>query len=309
MKQKMLQAAMVLIFLCGLGVFLYPKITEWYAAEGQQRAMEEFKEVLLAKEAETLQADENGNEDDIDEKLSQNLEQLYQDMQEYNERIYREGQENLKDPFDYENPSFDLTEYGFEKNVIGIIHIPAMEVKLPLYLGANTENMKKGAVIMGETSMPLGGENTNVVVAAHRGYQGTPMFREIEILQPGDKIEVTTPFEILTYQVTETKVVLPNEINEILIEEGKDKITLLTCHPYTQNTHRYLVYGERCENMEESSEQEQTPKVTQTEVIEQPKERSVSEKQIWLETYVPFVGVGVIVLLIVCGVLLTRKRK
>lgn len=308
MKQKLLQAVMVLVFLCGLGIFLYPKMTEWYAAKNQQRTIKEFEEIVLPKKTKIISTDGKIESNDTDEELKQNLERLYRDMQEYNQRIYEEGQEKLRDPFDYETPSFDLTKYGFNENVIGIIRIPAMEVELPLYLGADTKNMKKGAVIMGETSMPTGGENTNVVVAAHRGYQGTPMFREIEVLKPGDKIEITTPFEILTYQVTETKVVLPNEINEILIEEGKDKITLLTCHPYTQNTHRYLVYGERCENRKES-EQNYTMKDTQVKVREQAEEKSVSDKKIWLETYVPVAGVGIIILIIVCGALLTRKRK
>lgn len=302
MKRKVLQAVMVILFLCGLGVFLYPKITEWYAFNHQQKAMEEFREELAA-----VQEEDKEQQNDLS--VSQeNLEQLYADMQEYNERIYKEGQENLKDPFDYEMPSFDLTEYGFDSNVIGIISIPAMEVELPLYLGADSENMKKGAAILGETSMPLGGENTNVVVAAHRGYRGTPMFRQIEILKAGDRIEVTTPFEVLTYQVTETKVVLPDEINQILIEEGKDKITLLTCHPYTQNTHRYLVYGERCENTEQLDETEGIKEI-QTEEMQEKEVMSSSGQQIWLETYVPFIGAAAILLLIVCGLLLTKKRK
>lgn len=302
MKRKVLQAVMVILFLCGLGVFLYPKITEWYTLNHQQKAIEEFKEELAA-----VQEEDKEQQDDLS--VSQeNLEQLYADMQEYNERIYKEGQENLKDPFDYEMPSFDLTEYGFDSNVIGIISIPAMEVELPLYLGADSENMKKGAAILGETSMPLCGENTNVVVAAHRGYQGTPMFRQIEVLKAGDRIEVTTPFEVLTYQVTETKVVLPDEINQILIEEGKDKITLLTCHPYTQNTHRYLVYGERCENTEQL---DGTGEITEirTEEMQEKEVMSSSGQQIWLETYVPFIGAAAILLLIVCGLLLTKKRK
>lgn len=302
MKRKVLQIAMVILFLCGLGVFLYPKITDWYDIYRQQKAMEEFKEELATVQEES---EEQSDEEGVSQ---QNLEQLYDDMQEYNERIYKEGQKNLKDPFDYEMPSFDLTEYGFDSNVIGIISIPAMEVELPLYLGASSENMKKGAAILGETSMPLGGENTNVVVAAHRGYRGTPMFREIEVLNIGDKIEITTPFEVLTYQVTETKVVFPDEINEILIEEGKDKITLVTCHPYTQNTHRYLVYGERCENTEQLDEKEGIRDI-QTQKLQEKEEKSSSARQIWLETYVPFVGAGVILLLIVCGLLLTKKRK
>lgn len=302
MKRKVLQAVMVILFLCGLGVFLYPKITEWYTLNNQQKAMEEFREELAA-----VQEEDKVQQDDLS--VSQeNLEQLYADMQEYNERIYKEGQENLKDPFDYEMPSFDLTEYGFDSNVIGIISIPAMEVELPLYLGADSENMKKGAAILGETSMPLGGENTNVVVAAHRGYQGTPMFRQIEVLKAGDRIEITTPFEVLTYQVTETKVVLPDEINQILIEEGKDKITLLTCHPYTQNTHRYLVYGERCENTGQLDQEEEITEVP-TEQMQEREVMSSSGQQIWLETYVPFIGAAAILLLIVCGLLLTKKRK
>lgn len=302
MKRKVLQAVMVILFLCGLGVFLYPKITEWYASDRQQNAMEEFREELA-----TVQKEDKEQLDDLSVSR-ENLEQLYGDMQEYNERIYKEGQENLRDPFDYEMPSFNLTEYGFDSNVIGIISIPAMEVELPLYLGADSENMKKGAAILGETSMPLGGENTNVVVAAHRGYQGTPMFRQIEVLQAGDKIEITTPFDVLTYQVTETKIVLPDEINQILIEEGKDKITLLTCHPYTKNTHRYLVYGERCESTLQLDQTEGI-REKQTKEVQEKEEKSSSTQQIWLETYVPFIGAGVILLLIVCGLLLTKKRK
>lgn len=295
MKRKVLQISMVILFLCGLGVFLYPKLTDWYAVEHQQKTMEEFQQEMTAVK-------EQGNDS------KSQLEQLYSDMQEYNEKICKEGQENLKDPFDYEIPSFDLKKYGFKSNIIGIIKIPAMDVELPLYLGANSENMKKGAVILGETSMPIGGENTNVVVAAHRGYQGTPMFRDIEVLAPGDRIEITTPFDVLTYQVTETKVVLPDEINEILIEEGKDKITLLTCHPYTKNTYRYLVYGERCKN---SSELVKTDKFTKAESkkTQDLEEKSSSERRIWLETYVPFIGAGVIFLLILCGLLWKKKRK
>lgn len=301
MKRKVLQSVMVIIFLLGLGVFLYPKLTEWYAAGGRQKAMEEFQQELsVVQEQDKKQPDKN-------EVSQQDLERLYNDMQKYNEEIYKEGQENLKDPFDYEMPSFDLAQYGFKSNIIGIIKIPKMEVELPLYLGADSENMKKGAVILGETSMPLGGKNTNVVVAAHRGYQGTKMFREIEVLEPGDKIEITTPFDVLNYQITETKVVFPDEINEILIEEGKDKITLLTCHPYTKNTHRYLVYGERCENTDKSATDELMK--TENGETQDKEERSSSEQQIWMETYVPFIGAGIILLLIVCGILLTKKRK
>ena len=84
-----------------------------------------------------------------------------------------------------------------------------MDVKLPLYLGATLENMRKGAAIMGETSLPLGTKNSNCVIAAHRGYEGIPYFREIERLKVGDRVIIKNPWEKLTYRVDEIKSYSP----------------------------------------------------------------------------------------------------
>ena len=77
-----------------------------------------------------------------------------------------------------------------EDNVAAVIEIPRMDVELPVYLGATRENMERGAVQLGQTSLPVGGVNTNCVIAAHRGYRGIPMFRDIEALRPGDEVIV-----------------------------------------------------------------------------------------------------------------------
>lgn len=320
MGKKIAQVLAVLVFLCGLGFFLYPKATEWYAAYENNKVMEDFEKDLNELQNIAINGSEKERTEDNNEVSKENLDKLYQDMENYNHQIYQEGQKNLKDPFAYEVPSFDLKEYGFQNNVIGTIEIPKMEVKLPLYLGANTKNMTKGAVILGETSMPVGGNNTNVVIAAHRGYKGIPMFREIETIETGDIIQITTPWNTLTYQVTEQKIVLPDEIKEILIQDEKDMITLLTCHPYTKNSHRYLVYAQRCENTVEdedsniednnSKEKEMHPiEVNGDSKQESESERSQSEERIWLETYLPMIGGGIILLLIVLGVLVTRKKR
>ena len=324
MKEKVVQIIMVIVFLCGLLVFLYPKFTEWKAAYETGKTIEVFEQNFTKKMC------ENETESEIVENSQENqkkdnilVETLYKDMVEYNEQLYREGQSKLKDPFSYENPSFDLQEYGFENNVIGTVQIEKIDVKLPLYLGATTENMKKGGVILGETSMPVGGQNSNVVIAAHRGYQGIPMFREIEKIEPGDIIEITTVFETLTYQVTECRVILPNQINEILIQSGEDMVTLLTCHPYTQNTHRYLVFAKRYQE-EEKEQLKRENNITQPEIKavsvkdneeisakkeNGEKEETISESHIRLETYVPIFGAGAIVLMIVVGIILEGKRK
>lgn len=319
MGKKIAQVLAVLVFLCGLGFFLYPKATEWYAAYENNKVMEDFEEDLSELQDIVQNASEDENSQEEGYKVSkENLDKLYQDMESYNQQIYEEGQKNLKDPFAYEVPSFDLKEYGFQNNVIGTIEIPAMEVKLPLYLGADISNMAKGAVILGETSMPVGGANTNVVIAAHRGYKGIPMFREIETIETGDIIQITTPWDTLTYQVTEQKIVLPDEINEILIQDEKDMITLLTCHPYTKNSHRYLVYAERCENpsadenlnIENSNSKEETI-YSKEEANNSIKEngKSQSEERIWLETYLPVIGAGIIIVLIILGFLFTGKKR
>ena len=120
-----------------------------------------------------------------------------------------------------------------------------MEVELPILLGANTENMKEGAVHLTETSYPVGGENTNCVLAAHRGSSRAAMFRDIEILEIGDEIIIRNFRETLTYRVAELRVISPTDVQELLIQPGRDLVTLITCHPYRHNDQRYVVYCER----------------------------------------------------------------
>lgn len=98
---------------------------------------------------------------------------------------------------------------------------------------------------MTETSYPIGGENTNCVLAAHRGSSRAAMFRDIELLEPGDRIYIENFREPLTYQVVETRVISPTDVQELLIQAGRDLVTLLTCHPYGHNYQRYVVFCER----------------------------------------------------------------
>ncbi len=168
--------------------------------------------------------------------------QLYDESYTYNRKIYEEGQKKLRDAFQYEAAPIALASTN---DVFGYLKIPKMNVRLPFYLGATQSNMKKGAAILGGTSLPIGGENTNCVIAAHRGYQGIPYFREIERLDEGDLIILKNPWETLRYQVVSTKVIDPKDIDQIRIQKGKEMVTLLTCHPYRKHQYRYVVYCER----------------------------------------------------------------
>lgn len=165
---------------------------------------------------------------------------LYQKGKLYNQKIFHNGQVGLVDAWSYETAPSTLQ--GIQ-GVFGTIKIPKMKVNLPLYVGASEKNLIKGAAILGQTSLPMGGENTNCVIAGHRGYQGIPYFREIERLKTNDKVIVTNPWETLTYRVEQIKIIRPGDVEEIKIQSGKEMVTLLTCHPYrTHGKYRYVVY-------------------------------------------------------------------
>lgn len=175
--------------------------------------------------------------------------ELWEDMLHYNETIFTEGQTSLSCAYDYQQPSFRLSDYGLEREVFGVISIPAMDLEMPIYLGATEQHMATGAAHLSQTSLPIGGINTNCVIAGHRGYNGASYFRYIDKLKVGDTVSVTNLWETLHYRVAEVKIIDPNEVAEILIQPGRELLTLLTCHPYASGgRQRYVVYCERIES-------------------------------------------------------------
>ena len=143
---------------------------------------------------------------------------LYQKAVCYNRKIFKEKQAGLKDVFSYRSAPIVLRN---EKNTFGYIKIPKMKQK----------------------SLPVGQKDSNCVIAAHRGYRGIPYFRDIEQLKTGDQVIIRNPWERLDYRVTKIKVIDPYDMDKILIQKGKDMVTLLTCHPYRgHGRYRYVVY-------------------------------------------------------------------
>lgn len=240
--RKILLALAVTVLLVGIGVMLFPYFQQWRYDRGVRDWADSFD---AWRQEMREQAEQDAPETEAETDSIPYLQDLYAAMQAYNEDIYENGQSGFRDAWSYQVPSFDLTEWGLEDNMVGYIDIPRMGVKLPIYLGASTANMRLGAVHLSQTSLPIGGENTNAVIAAHRGYSTAAMFRDIQKLQIGDEITITNLWETLTYRVTETRVIKPTDTQEVLIQEGRDMVTLITCHPYRVSTHRYVVYCER----------------------------------------------------------------
>ena len=161
---------------------------------------------------------------------------IHQDLREameaYNLQLSQD-QSGLDSVDSYEAPGLNLEDYGLgADDAVGYVEIPAMDVTLPLYLGASRAHMNDGAAVLGQTSMPIGGIATNCVIAAHRGWNGKAMFRDVELLQEGDLVYLTNLWETLTYQVTGISIIWPDEVEAVAIQPSQDMVTLLTCHPY-----------------------------------------------------------------------------
>lgn len=226
-KSGILLLLALLLLTAGAAVLLYPHWTAWQYKQTVAQLHDAF--ALHETDAQALDP----------------LEQLYAELQRRNEELFATHQSDLKDPFSYEQPAISLEQYGLEDDVIGFLHIPALELDLPILLGANEENLSLGAAHLTQTSYPIGGENTNCVLAAHRGYYKAPMLREVERLQIGDTVDVENFRETLHYVVTEIRIIDPTDIDELLIQPGRDLVTLVTCHPLGSNRQRYVVFCER----------------------------------------------------------------
>lgn len=215
-----------LLAVAGICVMLWPVFTGHRLQSSATTAVQEF----LA---------------DRDEPEQQYLE-LLTDLQAYNQRIYAEKQRNLTNLEACEVPAADLTAYGIEDEIIGVLEMPTMELTMPVYLGASDGHLAAGATVLGNTSAPIGGVNTNCVIAGHRGWYGADYFRHIDRLQAGDMVTVTNLWETLTYTVVDIQIIQPDQVNRIKIQPGRDLLTLITCHPYASGgRQRLVVYCER----------------------------------------------------------------
>lgn len=236
----MIACMMILLFACGFSIFAYPYIHNYMVERDMQGQIHDFLEQV------GTQPTEDTPELTDSPELPREYQALWDAMVSYNDAIWEEKQAGLCDPWAYQQPSFTLGEYGLEEEVFGVISIPALDLEMPLYLGATASHMAEGAAHLSQTSLPIGGRNTNCVIAGHRGWNGADYFRYITELQPGDEVMITNLWETLTYKVTDTRIIMPNEVEQILIQEGRDMITLLTCHPYASGgKQRFLIFCDR----------------------------------------------------------------
>lgn len=234
---------MILLFLCGAAICFHPDINGVVVDSTLKLEAQQFIDRITKL---TDNSEDTAEAEPVNTEPERPYAKLWEAMESYNRTIWEEKQEGLCDPWSYIQPSFVLEDYGLEEEVFGVISIPSLELELPLYLGASDEHLSKGAAVLSQTSIPIGGNNTNCVIAGHRGWYGASYFRYLNKLQPGDEVIVTNLWESLHYTVVETTTIQPNDVEAIHIRENRDLLTLLTCHPPASGgKERLLVFCER----------------------------------------------------------------
>ena len=238
MFKKVIFVLMICVFQLGLSLLLFPVFNGIFLdRQAGQTAQSFLSQVDTAIE-------EPASADPTEE--TKPYQELWDDMNAYNEMLYEEKQFSFDSPDDYEKPSFTLRDYGLEEEVFAVLSVPKINLEMPVYLGATDSHLALGASHLSQTSLPIGGENTNCVIAGHRGWNGAAYFRYVPDLVEGDIVTIRNLWETLTYVVVETKIIAPNDVDAIHIQEGRELLTLLTCHPYASGgKQRFLVICER----------------------------------------------------------------
>ena len=246
MRKHLSTIILILVFLTGLSLLLYPTVSDYWNSKHQSRVIVEYAQQVS----------------DIDRAL---YDQLWTEAQAYNQALWTKEDR-------YELSEAEQAEYGSLLNIsgngiMGYIEIPAIKCSLPICHGTD-ENVLRNAVghIEG-TSLPVGGSGTHCVLSGHRGLPSARLFTDLDKLTEGDLFLLRVLDETLTYQVDQILIVEPTDLSALGFEEGQDYCTLVTCTPYGVNSHRLLVRGRRVENQAGTAAVHVTAEAMQVEPV------------------------------------------
>lgn len=270
--------------LVGIALIAYPYVSDYLDVVEQRKVQTRQQDVVASTSSGDLSTEREQAED-------------------FDERI-RTSCVHVTDPFDPDSGSPSDEEYESVLNlvgdgVMGQLVIPCIGVNLPIYHGVDGDGMNHGVGHMPSTSLPIGGDSTHCVLAGHTGLPSARIFDRLTELKVGDWFVIRILGEDHAYRVTSTEVVLPDQTDDLAIQDGKDLVTLVTCTPYGINTQRLLVHAERCDVPQEWLDM-QGNSGTSTSV-------STTEDLSTVQLTLVGIGLGALVALIVLLVL--RRRR
>ena len=230
MKKKTANLILILMFLAGLSLLLYPTVSDYWNSMHASQAVANYAEKV--KDLSREQYDK-----------------MLQEAKAYNKTLAQSGGGytlSKRQEATYES-ILDVTGTG----IMGYIEIPTIHISLPIYHGIEDSVLQIAVGHLEWSSLPVGGKSTHCVLSGHRGLPSAKLFTNLDQLVEGDTFVIRVLDEVLTYEVDQILIVEPSDVSALTIEEGKDLCTLVTCTPYGINSHRLLVRGHRVANQTE----------------------------------------------------------
>ena len=254
----------------GVILLLYPSVANYWNSFHQTHAIAGYAETVSHMSKEDYKS-------------------ILNEAHEYNERLAETGMRWNMDDLQREEYNRQLKIEGTE--VMGYVSMPKFHIKCPIYHGTDEAVLQVAVGHLESSSLPVGGESTHTLISGHRGLPSARLFTDIAKIKEGDVWTITVLNETLTYECDQIRVVLPDDLSDLTIEEGKDLCTLITCTPYGINTHRLLVRGHRIPNVDGIADL--TADAIQIEPV----------------FIAPFLAVPVLILLIILMLITTRRAK
>lgn len=285
--KKILNVVFALMFVAGFLLLTYPTISDQWNTYRQSRLISSYEETVSTMEPEDF-SEEWEKARAFNDTLTEN--NIYGD-------VFAGEDEDLED-----------TEYWSVLNaagdgVMGYISIPKINVKLSIYHGTSDDILQTGVGHLDGTKLPIGGESTHCVLAAHRGLPSARLFTDIDQMEKGDRFYIHVLDEVLAYEVDQIYDMVDKDDMETLesamsIVDGEDHVTLFTCTPYGVNTHRLLVRGVR------------VPYEGEEDVAATPTETMVRAVQDYYMLYLVLgLSVTLLVILILRCLIRPKRRK
>ena len=277
MKTKIFFISLCVLATVGIGFLIYPNIADYINSKSNETVIKNYSE-----------STQTMSDYEIDNELAK--------AQNFNELLAKSAL-NDEEKNEYNAAMSEYENILNYDDIMCTIEIPKINVDLLVYHDSTDreEKLKKGCVHLANTSLPIGGASTHAVISAHSGYPEQVFFDELDKLEIGDTFKINVLNKTLTYKVCEINIVDPDDSSKLEIENGKDYVTLVTCYPYSINTHRLCVRGERVEDTI-------TDTATADEVISNDNHNDLTLVFIIL-------GISLLVVLIICIKRTVCKRR
>lgn len=270
LKKNLSTILLIIIFVIGLSLLLYPSVSNFWNSQHQSRAIAGYTEAIEKIETEEY-------------------EKIWKEAEEYNTTLLEKKYRwilNEKEQKEYEK-LLDVSEMG----VMCYVEIPKIRVSLPVYHGVDEAILQKAIGHIAGSSLPVGGESTHCVLSGHRGLPSAKLFTNLDRLEEGDYFILHTLKQDLAYEVDQILIVEPEDVSSLEIKEGEDLCTLITCTPYGVNSHRLLVRGHRVSKLAADKSQIMADAVKVDSFV------------------VAFIATIIVLVIVLFIVLCSRKRK